>query len=105
MIFFERYGPRAIVLARFVPIVRTFITVIAGVGRMDYRVYSIYTLIGGVLWAAGVTVLGYSLGGVDLVRENIELILILIVALSVIPIAVELLRRRSKKDRDVAAED
>lgn len=103
--FFDRYGPRAIVLARFVPIVRTFITVIAGVGQMDYRRYSIYTLIGGVLWAAGVTVLGYSLGGVDLVRENIELILIVIVALSLTPIALELLRRRSKKGGDIPAED
>jgi membrane-associated protein len=103
--FFERYGPRAIVLARFVPIVRTFITVIAGVGQMDYRRYSIYTLIGGVLWAAGVTVLGYSLGGVDLVRGNIELILIVIVALSLTPIALELLRRRSKKGGDIPAED
>ncbi|MDQ1624595.1 MAG: rane-associated protein [Actinomycetota bacterium] len=92
--FFEKYGPRAIVLARFVPIVRTFITVTAGVGRMDYRVYTIYTVIGGVLWGTGVTLLGYAMGNVAFVRNHIELILLGIVALSVLPIAVELLRKR-----------
>ena len=57
------YGPPAIVLGRFVPVVRTFITVMAGAGRMNYRTYTIYTVIGGVLWAMGVTLLGYFLGG------------------------------------------
>jgi membrane-associated protein len=98
--FFERYGAMAIVLARFVPIVRTFITVTAGVGRMNYRVYTTYTVIGGILWAAGVTILGYSLGNVDFVAKHIELILIGIVAVSVVPIAVELLRQRSKSRED-----
>jgi membrane-associated protein len=98
--FFERYGARAIVLARFVPIVRTFITVIAGVGRMNYRVYTTYTVIGGILWAAGVTILGYSLGNVEFVANHIELILIGIVAASVVPIAIELLRHRSKSRQD-----
>jgi membrane-associated protein len=94
--FFDKYGGRAIVLARFVPIVRTFITVAAGAGRMDYRKYTLYTLIGGVLWGTGVTVLGYFLGQVEFVRENIEYILVGIVLLSVLPIAFELLRRRSR---------
>jgi membrane-associated protein len=94
--FFDRYGPRAIVLARFVPIVRTFITVIAGVGKMNYRTYTTYSVIGGVLWGVGVTVLGYLLGGVAFVRNNIELMLIGIVVLSVLPIVVELLRHRTR---------
>jgi membrane-associated protein len=93
--FFERHGPRAIVLARFVPIVRTFITVVAGVGRMNYRTYTIYTVIGGVLWGVGVTVLGYSLGGVAFVRDHIELILLAIVAVSVLPVFFQLARHRS----------
>ncbi len=92
--FFQSYGPRAIVLARFVPIVRTFITAMAGVGRMDYRVYATYSAIGAVLWGAGVTILGYYLGKVEFVRDNIEVMLIAIVAISVVPIAVELLRSR-----------
>ena len=90
--FFDKYGNRAIVLGRFVPIVRTFITVMAGVGRMDPRRYFTYSLIGGVAWAAGVTVLGFWLGQFAFVRDNIELMLILIVVVSVLPIVVELRR-------------
>jgi membrane-associated protein len=92
--FFDKYGNRAIVLGRFVPIVRTFITVMAGVGRMEPRRYLTYSLIGGVAWAAGVTLLGFWLGQFAFVRANIELMLILIVALSVLPIVVELVRAR-----------
>ncbi len=100
--FFDRYGNRAIVLARFVPIVRTFITVMAGVGRMDARRYFTYSLIGGVVWAAGVTVLGFWLGQFAFVRENIEMMLILIVALSLLPIVIEVLRARRKPGRQAA---
>jgi membrane-associated protein len=92
--FFQRYGARAIVLARFVPIVRTFITAMAGVGRMDARRYFTYSLIGGVAWATGVTMLGYWLGTIAIVRSNIELILIGIVLMSVIPIVIEVVRAR-----------
>ncbi len=92
--FFDRYGTRAIVLGRFVPIVRTFITVMAGVGRMDARRYLTYSVLGGVLWAAGVTLLGYWLGQFAFVKANIELILILIVVASVLPMVVEVLRAR-----------
>lgn len=92
--FFDKYGTRAIVLGRFVPIVRTFITVMAGVGKMDARRYFIYSLLGGVLWAAGVTALGFWLGQFAFVRDNVELMLILIVFLSVLPIVVEIVRAR-----------
>jgi membrane-associated protein len=92
--FFDKYGNRAIVLGRFVPVVRTFITVMAGVGRMEPKRYLTYSLIGGVGWAAGVTVLGFWLGQFVFVRANIELMLILIVLVSVLPILVELLRAR-----------
>src|SRR5215470_4395154 len=92
--FFERHGARAIVLARFVPIVRTFITVVAGVGGMDRRRFLTYTGVGAVLWACGVTLLGYFLGSVDFVKTHIELILIGIVAVSFIPVLVEYLRSR-----------
>jgi membrane-associated protein len=95
--FFDKYGNRAIVLGRFVPVVRTFITVMAGVGRMPAKQYFTYSLIGGVLWAAGVTLLGAVLGQFEFVRKNIELILILVVLLSVLPIAFELLRARREK--------
>jgi membrane-associated protein len=98
--FFEKYGNRALILARFVPIVRTFVTLVAGVGRMDFRKFIAYTAIGGVLWACGVTILGYYLGNIPFVRENIEAVLILIVVVSIIPMIVELIlhRRRAKAE-------
>jgi membrane-associated protein len=92
--FFEKYGARAILLGRFVPIVRTFITAIAGVSRMDARKYFTYSIIGGVAWAAGVTLLGYWLGAIALVRDHVETILVGIVVLSIIPIVVEAVRTR-----------
>ena len=92
--FFDKYGNRAIVLGRFVPVVRTFITVMAGVGQMEPKRYLTYSLIGGVAWAAGVTVLGFWLGQFLFVRENIELMLIVIVLVSVLPIIVEVVRAR-----------
>jgi membrane-associated protein len=92
--FFARYGGGAIVLARFVPIVRTFITVMAGVGRMDARVFALWSVVGGLLWGTGVTLLGYFLGQVAFVRDHIEIILVGVVLLSVLPIWVELRRRR-----------
>ena len=85
--FFEKYGPPAIVLGRFVPVVRTVITVMAGAGRMDYRTYTLYTVLGGVLWATSVTLLGYFLGNIDFIANNIELLLLAGVAVSVVPIA------------------
>jgi membrane-associated protein len=91
--FFTRYGGGAIVLARFVPVVRTFITVMAGAARMDARTYTLYSVIGGVLWGVGVTVTGYWLGQVSFVRNHIEVILVAMVALSLLPIWLELRRR------------
>jgi membrane-associated protein len=92
--FFEKYGARAIVMARFVPIVRTFITAMAGVGRMDPKKYFTYSLAGGIGWATGLTVLGYFLGQIEFVRKNIELMLILIVLISVVPIIIEVIKAR-----------
>ncbi|MDP9241135.1 MAG: DedA family protein [Actinomycetota bacterium] len=94
--FFDRYGARALVLGRFVPIVRTFITVMAGVGRMPHRAYLLYNVIGAALWTVGVTLLGYFLGKVAFVSAHIELILIGIVVVSFIPVAVEFLRSRKR---------
>lgn len=97
--FFDRYGPRTIVLARFVPIVRTFAPVCAGVARMNYRLFLTYNIVGGVLWGIGVTTLGYFLGQVDWVKANIEFVLVAIVAISVTPMAVELLRGNNRRRR------
>jgi membrane-associated protein len=93
--FFDRYGNRAIVLARFVPIVRTFITLAAGVGRMPMRRFVTYSAIGGFLWATGVTLLGYWLGSVPLLADHIDLVLVAVVVVSLLPVIFEVLRARS----------
>ena len=94
--YFERYGGRTIVLARFVPIVRTFTPVVAGVSQMPYRTFVAYNVVGGTLWGVSVTTIGYFLGQIDFVAAHIEVILIGIVALSVLPIGFEMLRARSR---------
>jgi membrane-associated protein len=92
--FLERHGPKTIVLARFVPIVRTFAPVVAGVGVMDYRTFVTFNLIGGFLWAVGVTTLGFFLGEIDAVEQHLEIAILAIVALSLLPVVVELVRHR-----------
>ncbi|MFF3378004.1 DedA family protein [Streptomyces sp. NPDC002680] len=98
--FFEKYGPKSLVLARFVPIVRTFTPIIAGVSGMKYRSFLTFNVIGGVLWGAGVTVLGSVLGDIEFVKKNIEPILLLIVFISVVPIIIEFARARSKAKKN-----
>ncbi len=95
--FFDRYGGRAIILARFVPIVRTFITAIAGVARMDFRRFMIFSAIGGIIWAVGVTLAGYFLGTIPIVKDNVETVLLLVVLLSVIPIVWEFIKHRRQR--------
>jgi len=93
--FFEKHGAKALVLGRFVPIVRTFITVVAGVSRMDRRHFFVWSGVGAVLWATGVTLLGYFLGGVDIIKNNLEIAALVIVAFSVLPMVIEFVRHRS----------
>jgi membrane-associated protein len=98
--FFERYGSKTIVLARFVPIVRTFAPILAGVGAMRYRTFVTFNVLGGFLWAVGVTSLGYGLGeSIPDIDKYLYPIIGLIILLSVIPIAVEFLRARRARSR------
>jgi membrane-associated protein len=101
--YFQRYGPRTIVIARFVPIVRTFAPVMAGVARMDYWTFLKFNILGGVLWGVGLTTLGYWLGQVEVVKSNLEPVLLGIVALSVLPIIAELARGRRARRPAAAA--
>ena len=94
--FFEKHGSRAIVLARFVPIVRSVITALAGVARMDYKTYATYSTIGGILWICTMTLAGYFLGSIPVIKENIDLVAIGIVLLSLIPVFVEVIRQKRK---------
>jgi membrane-associated protein len=102
-VFFERYGAKTIVLARFVPIVRTFAPIVAGVGDMRYRTFVTYNVVGAALWAIGVTTLGYFLGEIDMVKENIEIAIVAIVAISILPMAIEVWRHWRAAKRAAAA--
>lgn len=92
--FFERYGAKTIVLARFVPIVRTFAPIVAGVGTMKYRTFVFYNIFGGLLWGIGITTLGYYLGEIHAVKNNIEIAIVVIVLVSLLPMLFELIRHR-----------
>jgi len=95
--YFDKQGPKTIVLARFVPIVRTFAPIVAGVGSMRYRTFILYNLAGGLLWAVGVTLLGYAFGDTipeDQVDKYLLPIIALIVAVSILPVAIEFLKAR-----------
>ncbi|MEC5191686.1 membrane-associated protein [Arthrobacter sp. MP_M7] len=91
--FFEKHGGKALILARFVPIIRTFVPVIVGVAQMSKRKFFVFNVIGAVLWGGGVTLLGFLLGDTfPWVRENLDIIFIAIVLVSVVPIAIEVVR-------------
>ncbi|HRW39104.1 MAG TPA: VTT domain-containing protein [Aquihabitans sp.] len=92
--FLERYGPKTVFLARFVPIVRTFAPIVAGVGQMRYRTFLTFNLLGAFVWAVGITTLGHFLGNVEFIRDNIEYTIIVIVLLSLTPVFVELVQAR-----------
>jgi membrane-associated protein len=98
--FFERHGPKAVVLARFVPVVRTFTPAVAGVARMPRGSFTSYNLVGAVLWAIGLTTAGYFLGGIPLIADHVELFAIGLVAVFVIPGAVTVFRRRTRTRGD-----
>jgi membrane-associated protein len=96
--FFEKHGPKTIVLARFVPIVRTFAPVLAGVGEMNRRMFTTYNIVGGFVWGVGVTVAGYILGeaiGEDIDKYLLPIIAVIIV-LSILPPVIEMLRERRR---------
>ncbi len=102
-VFYEKYGPKAILLARFVPIVRTFVPIFAGVGQMHYKTFISYNIIGGVLWAGGVTLLGYFLGAsIPNIEKYLLPIILGIIFVSVLPILHEFYREwRNKKNHVV----
>lgn len=92
--FYEKYGTKTIIMARFVPIVRTFAPFVAGVAEMNYRRFVSFDILGGVLWIGSMTIAGYFLGQFEIIRENIEKVAIGIVLISVLPIVIELIKAR-----------
>ena len=101
--FLEKYGPKTVLLARFVPIVRTFAPIVAGVGGMRYRTFVTYNVIGGFIWAVGITSLGHVLGNVGFIRDNIEYAIVAIIGLSLLPMFIEVYRARRHQGDEVAS--
>jgi membrane-associated protein len=97
--FFEKYGGRSIILSRFVPIVRTFVPFVSGVGRMEFTRFFTFNLIGGAAWIYLLTYLGFFFGGTEVVRKNFSLVVVAIIVISVLPIGVELVRGRMQSRR------
>ncbi|MBI3861346.1 MAG: DedA family protein [Planctomycetia bacterium] len=97
--FFERYGGKTIILARFVPIVRTFAPFVAGMGKMTYRKFMLYNVVGGMVWVLAFLLLGFGFANVPLVKANFPRVILGIIAVSILPMVVEIIRewRRSRK--------
>ena len=95
--FYEKYGRQAIIMARFVPIVRTIAPFVAGAGNMPYRKYISVCILGALLWVVGISLLGYTCGGLDIVKNNFELVVFGIIGLSILPIIIGVVRAKLKK--------
>ena len=92
--FYERYGAKTIVIARFVPIIRTFAPFVAGIGRMTYTRFALYNVAGGIGWILSLTLAGYLFGNIPLVRKNFSLVIFAIIIISILPALIEVLRQR-----------
>jgi len=99
--FYERYGGKTIIIARFIPIVRTFAPFVAGIGQMRYRRFFVFNLIGAVAWVGLILPIGYAFGNLPMIKRNFSIVIVVIIAISVLPAVVELLRDR--KSRRVVA--
>jgi membrane-associated protein len=95
--FYEKHGPKAIIIARFVPIVRTFAPFVAGIGQMEYSKFIRFNIIGGTVWVLGLTLLGYFFGNLAFVQNNFELVIFGIIGLSLLPMIIEIIRQKIKK--------
>lgn len=92
--FYDKYGGKAIILARFVPIVRTFAPFVAGIGSMEYGKFITYNIVGGIVWVLSITLLGFFFGNMPIVKENFELVVIAIVAISLLPMIYEVVKSK-----------
>lgn len=96
--FYEKYGGKTIIIARFIPIIRTFAPFVAGVGKMNYHYFVFYNILGAVLWVAGIAYTSYLFGNVPIVKGNFSLIIMLIIIVSILPAVIEYIRVRSKQE-------
>ena len=92
--FYEKYGGKTIILARFIPIVRTFAPFVAGIGRMTYAKFALYNVTGAIVWVVGFVFLGHQFGGLPFVKKNFSLVILAIIVLSILPAVIEIIRAR-----------
>lgn len=98
--FYEKYGSKTIVISRFVPIVRTLAPFVGGIGRMHYGTFITYNVIGAILWVVGITLAGYFLGNIPIIRDNFSKVVLLIILLSILPIVFEVLKEKFKSKKE-----
>lgn len=101
--FYEKHGPKTIVLARFVPIVRTFAPTVAGAAGMDYKQFLAYNVVGGILWITSMTLMGYFLGNIPVVQKNLEKAVLLVVFLSILPMVIHAVQEKRAAKREASA--
>src|SRR5690554_5060645 len=92
--FYEKYGSKTIVIARFVPIVRTLAPFVAGIGRMNYTTFLTYNVVGGIVWVVGITLAGYFLGNIPIIKDNFSKVVLIIIVLSVLPIIYSFIKEK-----------
>jgi len=97
--FYEKYGSKTIVIARFVPIVRTLAPFVGGIGRMHYGTFLTYNVVGGFLWVVGITLAGYFLGNIPIIRDNFSKVVLLIIFISILPIIFEVVREKINSNK------
>ncbi len=95
--FYEKHGGKTLVLARFMPIVRTFVPVVAGMAAMDFAAFTLYNVVGGILWILSMLFLGYFIGDIPWVRQNVEKVILIVIFLSILPGIIEFVRSRGRE--------
>lgn len=101
--FYEKHGAKTIIIARFVPFVRTFAPFVAGVGNMSYRTFTSYNVIGAILWVVGISLIGFFLGNYEIVKSNFEKVVFLIIFISILPVIIAFVKARLDKKKEKTA--
>ena len=95
--FYEKHGPKTIIIARFIPFVRTFAPFVAGVGSMSYKKFTLFNVVGALFWVVGICLVGYFLGNIDIVKSNFEKVVFIIIFISVLPVIIAFIKSKMTK--------